>query len=443
MTLGAALVALLIVPAFAAPALGSPVALGGSATQQWAYGGQKWVNATVTLPNATLTYRAFFGWQVVFTATNTTLTTQAWEAQRTMAGHLYVDYCQPNCSAPTTHGNVSLSGWEVDAGFANLTAAGSVYENGSAVPAVALLNASFENAANLSESFSYMSTGGLLSGSTSAALDVAGAAHGTVQFSPSLGLVPLNLTPGTHWNSSSAYSAAGGWSVVYTASHTGFNGSLSSSTATASGGVNSSGTIQLYGADLGTVTLNNGLAVPAVVLVWSGPFDDVDGVILIPHDFDLFDGGGHIWDHEGFGGESVATSTLDFNVDADHHLKLVAAASSYGSEATSVPGATPVLAPATAGPTPSATSPTVVQAQPESVTQAQSSAACLTGTCATSSPVRAVLGLYVGLVVVGVVVAGVAGLLIYLRGRRRGGSSAVAPPPGAVEPSSTGLPRSP
>ncbi|HZY91912.1 MAG TPA: hypothetical protein VFG07_03940 [Thermoplasmata archaeon] len=440
-TVGVALMALLIVPALAAPVQASSVSLATGTSQQWAYGGAKWVNTSLILPNATVTEQSFFGWDVVFTATNTSLTTQAWEAARTMAGYFYVNF-----TGPSSHGNLSITGWEKDTGFANLTSAASVDQNGSAVPAVGLQNASFENAANLKESLAVTLASGPITGTASDSLTVNGAAHGTVQFTPALGLVPLNLTNGSRWNSSATYSAAGGWGASYTVSHTPFNGTPSSATFNTSGGLTATGSVQLYGADLGTVTLRNGLTVPVVAVVWNGPFDDVDGVILIPHDFDMFGNGGHAWDHEGLGVESVATDDLDVHLSADHrHMNVVAAASSFGSGATTLPVSAAVSS--GAGPTAlaSSTSPTVVQAQPEDVAQAQQNAACLTGGCAGSGPARSLFGLVVGLAVLGAAIACLVGLVLYLRQRRGGrGPTTPTPPPGATGVSPPGeVPRTP
>src|SRR5579862_1585345 len=141
---GLVVLALLVVPAMAVPAAGSAVPLASTNSQQWAYGAEKWVNVTIDFPNATYTQHAFFGWQVVFTATNTSNTTQAWEVQRTVGADFFAQYCHPNCSAPTAYGNLSVIGLERDAGFANLTDTATVYVNGSAVAAVGLVNASFE-----------------------------------------------------------------------------------------------------------------------------------------------------------------------------------------------------------------------------------------------------------------------------------------------------------
>src|SRR5262249_6316903 len=123
-------------------------------TEQWAYGAEAWSNASVNLPNATLSVHGFLGWHVVLTATNVSSTMRAWEAQRTMAGSFFADYCQPNCTAPAAHGNLSVLGWEQDTGFANITSNAVVYEHGTPVAAFGIANASFRNAGDLTEALS-------------------------------------------------------------------------------------------------------------------------------------------------------------------------------------------------------------------------------------------------------------------------------------------------
>ncbi|MCI4360330.1 MAG: hypothetical protein L3J91_01365, partial [Thermoplasmata archaeon] len=127
------------------------------------------------------------------------------------------------------------------------------------------------------------------------ALYVAGSAHASVSFAPALGLVPLNVTNGAAWNSTSEFNASGAWSAQANWYRTSVLGTTSSGSFSPSGTVQGSGSVALQGADLGNITLSNGQTVPVIALAWTGPFDDVDGVILIPHDFDLFGNGGHDW----------------------------------------------------------------------------------------------------------------------------------------------------
>ncbi len=459
-TIGVALLALLVVPAMASPASASPVPMSGSNTQQWAYGAQKWVNVSETFGNASYTAHAFFGWQVVYTATNTSSTTVAVEAQRTILGSYYAELCDPNCVTPSVaYGNLTVVGWEKDAGFANLTTTATVTSNGSNVPAVGLVNASARIAGNISETLTATASLKGFSGSTSAALYVAGAAHHEVSFSPALGLVPQNVSAGQTWNSSATFDAHGGWSILVNWSHTSVTGAHSSGTLQPSGTVSGNGTVAVYGEDLGPVTLKNGQTTPAIVLAWNGPFDNVDGVILVPHDFDLFGDGEQSWASEALTTQFAATQNLDIALDDHHHLHVVAAATSFNEADTSlattqaVPRGAPAPATATTGTT-------VLQGQPESVAQAQSTSSCYTGSCTGvgSAGLSALVGVAVLVGLIAAVVVGAVSVVEYKQWARRRAESglsstpspirAAVPPAGAFgaappSPPASGLPREP
>ena len=442
--IGAVLVMTLVVPALSLPASASSAPLGAttalSAPQQWAYGAQKWVNVSITLPNATYVEHAFFGWQVIYTMTNTSNTSYQLEAQRTMGAYFYADYCRPNCSAPTVHGNVSLQGWESDVGFANLTTTANVTENGSAVPALGLVNASAQSSAHLAESFVVSGTGPQgHSVSASGTLTVNGAAHMAVDFTPPLGLVPMNLTNGTHWNSTSAFTAQGGYSLAFNWTRTAITGATSSGNGSQSGSANANGTVAIHGADLGTVRLANGQTVPVIVLVTVGPFNALDGFVLLPGGYNLFGQGHHDWDGESAGLETVATGRLDVHLDArEHRLHVDAATSSYATDASGVTDVAPSSGVAAATPMagPTGSSPTDVQAQPESVATAQQNAACLTGTCASSGSQRAMGALVIGLLIASAiaVVVGTVAVVEYRRwaARRRPPAGPPAIPAGPM-----------
>ncbi len=388
--IGAALVAFLIAPGLASPASASAVPLGSTAPQQWAYGAEKWVNVSVILPNATYTSQAFVGWQVVYTATNTTLGGVELEAQRTMGATFASKFCSPNCASPSVLGLLNISGWSKIAGFANLTATASVYENGSPVLAIGLENAQAQGTANLSERLQLTAPIGGAARTASSTFFAAGATHAQVGFTPALGLVPLTVANGTAWNSSSAYSAAGAWDIAMSYSHSAFTGTKTAGAYSANGSVTGNGTLGLQGRDLGTVTLRNGQTIPALDLQVSGPFDVSDGVILVPHDFDLFNGDDQVLGSHILGGETFFTSNVDVAVDNLHHLRIVAAASNYGSDDSSLPTG-PSTTSVSATPAASA-SPTYLQAQPEPVASAQSASSCLVSAC----PAGATGGLFGG-----------------------------------------------
>lgn len=444
----AALMVTLVIPALALPASATPVAAAGSvnASTQWAYGTEKWVNVTITLPNATYSAQAFFGWHVVFTATNTSNTTIELEVQRAMLATYHASLCAPNCSSPTLQGNLSVKGWEKNAAFANLTTTAQVHENGTAAAALGILNASSQSSGNLSESLSILATIGGVHRTASANFDLAGHASSSIDFTPALGLVPWNLSSGLTWNSTSAFTAQGAWSIAYSWTRTTFAGAHLNASGNPSGNVNASGSVSIVGKDLGSITLNNGKTVPVIGLLVFGPFDDVDGVILVPHDFDVFGGMGHAYGHFVLAGEVVVTSKVDVFVDAIHHRAVFeAAATTDGPQDASLMtavGGTVVAGPASG---PAGPAPTEFQAQPESVPTAQHASSCLVGSCPSSAASAASGWAFV--LVIGLVIAAVLGtvsVVEYRAWRLRHGPLAEkpgttgpirevtsAPPPGA------------
>jgi hypothetical protein len=402
---GVAVFAMLVVPGLMSTASASPVPLGSSNSQQWAYGAQKWLNQSYTTPNGTYDSQAYFGWQVVYTATNTSATTVMLEAQRAMAGSFKAQLCSPTCSTATAQGTLSISGEETDAGFANLTTAAWVDENGTPVAAVGLQNAHSEVTGNISEALQYSYQGMGKTWSASQSLYVSGNAHAQLNFTTALGLIPYNLTAGESWNSSAAYTAAGAWAINATwVRNTVLGGHLSGIPSAAST-VTASGTVALWGTDIGMITLANGQTVPVIVLAWTGPFDNLDGIILVPHAYDLFGAAEQSYSSDELGSQTVTTASLDVYVDSAHHLHFVAAAASYLAADDTL--ATQSTTSVSAVPAATAT-PTTVQAQPESVAQAEQSSGCLVSGCSSSagaSPSSGVLGaaLLVGLVIVVVV----------------------------------------
>jgi hypothetical protein len=433
--LGAAIAAILLVPGLVAPASASPAPLAGSSSQQWAYGAQKWVNVTEDFGNATYSAHAFFGWNVVFTATNTSITTVELEAQRTMVGDYYATLCSPTCSAPTAQGNLTITAWEKDTGFANLTTTAFVYESGVAVPAVGLLNDSAQVSGNISESIWLQAQHGTSTLTASTELFVAGSASAAVSFSPALGLVPLNTTTGSSWNSSSSITASGAWSAAANWYHTSVLGSTSSGSFNPSGTVAGSGTVALEGDDLGNVTLADGASARVIALEWSGPFDSDDGIILVPHAFNLFGSAGHEWSNDQLGATTVTTSDLDIAIDSLHHLHLSAAATSFGSTDSSLSTSS---AATISGPAPASVSTpqTVLQAQPETVPQAQSSNSCNLGQCgpAASAAAGAPIGLILVIGLVAALVVGSVSVVEYRIWARRRAERGLANSPSPVRP---------
>jgi hypothetical protein len=448
---GAVALMALVVPVFAMATPVSPASTAGlssdalsanaSQTQQWAYGGAKWVNVSLQLSNAVYDSHAFFGWQVVVTATNTSNTTVMLEEQRTMAASLFAQYCSPSCASPRATGNLSIRGSESDTGFANVTGTATVYENGPASPAVGLLDASSHSGANLSESYSLK----LGNASASGSLDLSGASHAAVSFAPALGLVPWNLAPGLSWNSTAAYSASGAWSLVYNWTHVSIFGTTTTGSGSPTGSVAGNGTVALNGTDLGPLTLANGRTVPVVVLLISGPFDCVDGVILVPHGWAVFGTASHTWATGALGTQAVTTSRLDVAIDAVHHrFGVLASATSYQGADTTLASSATTDATAQTGSAP--VSAETVQGEPESVPAAQNAATCLTRDCAAGSA-GSVAGSVLPLLVVGLVavaVIGTVGVIEYRAwSRRKSGGQLVGGYSQQVPGGATGMPSEP
>jgi len=186
----ALLMAFVAVPALSGAASAAPVtsAVSPNSSTQWAYGGQGWSNNTLQYGNVTITWDASFGWTVVFTVTPTTLDTWMLEEQRTVGITIAASY-----SGPILHATYNYHGQEADVAFANLTNQSAVYVNGQPVPALGIDNAS----ASLSGAISQAVTKTIGGHTASASLDVTGVAQVATSFSPSLGLIPLNLTEST------------------------------------------------------------------------------------------------------------------------------------------------------------------------------------------------------------------------------------------------------
>jgi hypothetical protein len=411
----ALLVAFLAAPSLGGVASATPVvASGGGNTTQWAYGAQENVSFTVTTNGSTFTVNGQFGYQVIFTRTNTSNFTYQLESQRTVAFNFTADFCSGVCGTPpSVMVDLSVKAYEQDTGFANVTTQGTVYENGTAVPAVAIEDVSSQVRAALSEALT--ATAHTLKGTYSASqsfdanlTDVASA-----QFTPALGLLPYAPAPstGSVWNASAAYAISGEASGAWSAQSVGVYGVLHSSSGNISGSDAASGTINVYGRDLGTITLRDGRTLPVIALNIVGPFSVREGTIWVPTSGDLWaQTQGRL---QGFALASIGTSTdrLDVDYGAHGHLELGASSTGFTptpgaatASATGGPGGVSVASQVPPGPNPAGAE---VQAQPETVAQAQSAANCMVNGCGPASSTGSPLGSHVGLFVA---IAGVAAL---------------------------------
>lgn len=429
-----ALAGLLAVGAFLLPlASASPIGAisapnPNAPPQQWAYGGSYGATSTGSASgwgttgnwSYTTSVHGFLGWNVVFTQTNTSSTTFTLQEQRTVLAEVYVQACSPTCTNPTASANLTSVAWEVDNAFANFTTQGTVYVNGTGMtlgtptPALAIVNAQGDVRGNATSTASWTTA----TNSGSAYLSAAAEAQASVVFSPSLGLVPMNPSPGMWWNSSSAYTSSGSYNV---ACHYDYQGPIvkTAGTCGSSGSLTGSGTVALSGADLGRTTVGGYLADRLSLALAGAHFRFVDGAILVPASADLMAGAGTTASAgpAGTGVGALGTTEVDFSAGGSH-LGLVAAKAQLTSSAAST---VPVGDTTSSGSSPVAYS---AQAQPESVSQAQASNACLMGSCAASSSgAKLPFGLSAVVLVAGVAVIALVGALIYVHRRPKAPTS--------------------
>ncbi len=154
---------------------------------------------------------AFYGYNDVITATNTSNTTTQMQGQLWENDSLIATWCVPNCTAPRYTESVMVRAWKLDSQFMNLTTDAQVYENGTAANALGITNASARGSQNVTET--WMVTFGNRSYTEN--FSESQLAFYSVQFQPALGLIPWNLSTNLTWNATSAYNATGGWNDSY------------------------------------------------------------------------------------------------------------------------------------------------------------------------------------------------------------------------------------
>lgn len=432
------LVMLVALPALAAPASASAASGGltpsattasGSAVQQWAYGGTKTISGdiTVTGDNGSgfeLQYHAFFGWTVVFTQTNNSTNSGFQiEAQRTAAAKLWMNLCTPSCAHANWTGNYTANASEVGTAFGNFTRDGTVYVAGVPTAALGFLNGSGATQGAL---YSRLTITPALGHAEAWYFNVTGTAHAQVSFNPELGLVPHNLTSGEHWNSSAAFNLTGGYALSWQ-----LVGPLSHLSGNPSGSIAATGTANLNGAYTTDLDLNNHEHTHVLLLSLSGPFDVLDGVIILPHTGNFFSGDPHALGGPGLGFAPVAsTSAVDYD-SGSSHLGIAAAATTF------VPGVSGAVPAPALGAMVSSPSGGDIQAQPMTVPAAQSCAADLSrgGDCAatgTGGKIGPFTVTQVEVLALGVGIVALVAVLAVAAGRRPR-----APPPVRV-PNPTG-----
>ncbi len=347
----------------------------------WAWGGVRSVALAGAVAGMAGTFqyegKATFGFSVIVNQTNVTNTTYTLHVQRTIGALLNVTYCSPNCQNPTTTATLLYHAWENASAWANLTTAGTVTEPTGNASALALINSSASVSAHVRDSASVVTNGVLLK-ARSLWADLNGSWQ--VTLSPPLGLMPLNVTPGTTWNSSSAFALAGkvAWNASYSVSGALVNPKTVDSNGTKV--LNATGTVNLSGSYGGSTLSFGGLAYPAVTFVLVGPFSLKEGFLLVPLPADLFGPSPPGWAANASAATNATTSTVDVAPRAHGwpHLGFTASGVLFRSKALNLASNGSIaLAPAATPASSGGGNATYVQGTPESIPQATADSACL------------------------------------------------------------------
>jgi hypothetical protein len=398
-TVSAAVLMVCTVPAAAAASSGTALTPGSPYTV-WAYGAVRTASFQGSAgPDWTFQGSATYGYSVVLNQTN--LTTESFElaANRTMGASLSIEYCTPNCKHPTQTATVSYRGWEATDEWANFTTAGTVYESGTAVAAIALNNSHSTTTSSLVDS----AKGPL----RSAYLSINASAAASVTFATPLGLLPTDLTPGAQWNDSANYAASGNFALDYFYHHDGpLAGNQTVGPLSITGAVNSSGTVSVLGSSgPGSVSLG-GNSFDNLSLQVFGPFSVREGFILVPSQVDLFGGSTESPLSYSVGASSVEMTSIYARPFVGGHLGVGGSEWVYsssalnpqvslaGPSAAGLPQSSPSADQIASGANPVGS--TTVQGVPMSVPQAKGVQNCLVagGGCpSTTGTPRGLLGL--------------------------------------------------
>ncbi len=401
---GAALLAVVgLMAAFAGSAVAAPVAPAMSSTTAWAYGNMNSTSGTRTFTSGlgptTESWNYTIGEAVIFNATPNGPNTTELEVDRTVGVSVALSLSAPKLSVA-----FDLKAVEVDRAYANVTNASRVYVDGTltTVPALGLDNTSFAGRATLNESLTASND----SNSASAYLNASASASAQVGFTPSLGLVPLNLSGVSTWNSSAYATPSASWSVAYAYDFHGWNGSTGSGHHIGGGNWSAAGTLSLHGAvvSLGLPHAWRHARGSAILLEIVGPASLYDGFVVVPHGFDPFGGAAQPYARESMatvsfgGGELLWVNAGRVHVDSLAATDLVMAGGA-GAEPALVSGS----GLPSASPMPSEAS---VVTHPESVSTAQGQSHCLQFGCPSGASGLGPLG---EAVLIGALVAAVVG----------------------------------
>ncbi|HLM70599.1 MAG TPA: hypothetical protein VK423_04385 [Thermoplasmata archaeon] len=363
----------------------APLTASSTPVGSWSYGAVRSISVGPMHGADGWTYEgnATFGYTVSIYENNTSATTFEVSASRTMGASFSLRFCLPSCSSPQNWVNLSYRAWESTNALANFTNQGTVVEGGVSVPAIAIENSSVWVRANLTESFSehLPRMGFLVDHMSYLSADISG--HASVNFSPSLGLFPLQLNSGSSWSSTSEFSTYGEANYTYCYATTGM---VFNAHACPVGGpisVSQHGNVTLQGAyNPGSTVDLGGVTYPAISLTVVGPFSVREGIIFVPNMVDVFGAPERPWAGNASGAASVSQSNVDVKPSANGHFDLGASSWRYASNSVNpADGASPgmISGLSAAVLTSNPVSSTTVQGEPETAAQATDTQQCLTG----------------------------------------------------------------
>ncbi len=368
-----ALLALGIVPVLAASASAAPVgpATSHAAAGEWAYGGTASRSYTLSMGRVHYALGAAAEGDVIYNATNTTYGVTELTATRTV-----VITVNESLSGPVSSWSFHLQLAEDDHAYANVTNASSVtLGNGSVVPALGLMNTSFHGDVSLAASLH----GSTANASVSDYLNASGSADAAVQFTPALGLIPLNLTGVSNWHASALAAGSAAWSINWSWVDHGWNGT-GSNNGTISGSWSASTVVEAFG-QVGPAYgfWHDHRPRTAVGLSLSGPFDLYGGFLLVPHGFDLFAAGGGSIAGKGLGASAITSEYVFVGRGRVGARSITAANMTTSGSPPAAPAVSSAFGGAAPAVTPSAASgpATTVWEQPESPQAAQAQASCM------------------------------------------------------------------
>lgn len=278
---------LLCVPAAAMGAVPQVASTSGGIT--WAYAGWTGSTQSGTFTNGNGSFQfdthTFYAWSVVFTQYNTSATTYFVVGERNLVGISFAQFCSPSCgSSAVTQLNQTSVASQTAVAYANLTTSATVMVNGTASPALGLVNDQGTSGGNVTQTATFQGpapNGGVVNGWSYWTSQ--GSSSINIAFAPTLGLVPLVSTPGSSWGNQVNYTESASASQAIHVCQQANGNPITCGSAAPSWNVNLAGLLGLMGADVGSITLQGGIVAQQETFGLGGaPFGMLDVVFLIP-----------------------------------------------------------------------------------------------------------------------------------------------------------------